>query len=510
MKRLLTNYRLLFLYIALILTIFAINPNTHRNGVLIVSAEAPSPSEIKGQTLIAINGITINNISDYNSIVSQINPEDIVILTTVEQSKPFIYKTNEQYPFKAGEKDNETYLGLRVGETKVSDLSFGLELSGGTKMILQPRETLETYALDNVVDILRQRLDLFGVKGASVSTITDLTGAKYIQVELAGVSSDEARELLEKEGKFEAKIRNETVFTGLDIRDVCISGSQCTMMIEPVQYSQDKVAWKFVFSIVITESAAQKFANVTSQIETIAEEYEDYLNATIDFYIDDEIIEGASLRIPADLKGQVLTEASITGQRETQEEAQSEMRFLQSILQSRKLPVKMDILNIKTVSPTMGQQFINNIFILFIISIMLVDIIIAIRYKDPKLVAITIFVSLSEILITLGIASFINWNLDIASIAGILASVGTGITDQIVILDEVNRKDDEKVKKRISKAFFIVIAAFTVSIASMIPLLFAGAGLLRGFAVTTIIGLCTGVLITRPAFAEFVKMVKKD
>ena len=42
------------------------------------------------------------------------------------------------------------------------------------------------------------------------------------------------------------------------------------------------------------------------------------------------------------------------------------------------------------------------------------------------------------------------------------------------------------------------------------PLLWAGAGLLKGFAVTTIIGISAGVFITRPAFAEIVKRVVKD
>jgi preprotein translocase subunit SecD len=42
-------------------------------------------------------------------------------------------------------------------------------------------------------------------------------------------------------------------------------------------------------------------------------------------------------------------------------------------------------------------------------------------------------------------------------------------------------------------------------------LYWAGAGLFKGFAVTTIIGITAGVFVSRPAFAEMVgKMVKKD
>jgi len=38
-------------------------------------------------------------------------------------------------------------------------------------------------------------------------------------------------------------------------------------------------------------------------------------------------------------------------------------------------------------------------------------------------------------------------------------------------------------------------------------LFWAGAGLLRGFAFTTIIGVTVGILITRPAFADMIRKI---
>ena len=49
---------------------------------------------------------------------------------------------------------------------------------------------------------------------------------------------------------------------------------------------------------------------------------------------------------------------------------------------------------------------------------------------------------------------------------------------------------------------------FTVVVA-MIPLIFAGAGLLKGFAITTIIGITIGVFVTRPAYSSFVEIMLK-
>jgi preprotein translocase subunit SecD len=44
----------------------------------------------------------------------------------------------------------------------------------------------------------------------------------------------------------------------------------------------------------------------------------------------------------------------------------------------------------------------------------------------------------------------------------------------------------------------------------MLPLFWAGAGILRGFALTTIIGVTVGILITRPAFADIVERIKGE
>ena len=42
--------------------------------------------------------------------------------------------------------------------------------------------------------------------------LNDLVGNQYIVVEIAGATEDEIKDLLAKQGKFEAKIGNATVF----------------------------------------------------------------------------------------------------------------------------------------------------------------------------------------------------------------------------------------------------------------------------------------------------------
>ena len=121
-----------------------------------------------------------------------------------------------------------------------------------------------------------------------------------------------------------------------------------------------------------------------------------------------------------------------------------------------------------------------------------------------------IFISLSEALITLGILTLMKYNLDLAAIAGIIAAVGTGVDDQVVITDEILSKESVNWKERYKKAFFVIMTAYLTAVASMIPLLMAGVGLLKGFAIATIIGVTIGVFVTRPAYANIIKVLMNE
>ena len=65
-------------------------------------------------------------------------------------------------------------------------------------------------------------------------------------------------------------------------------------------------------------------------------------------------------------------------------------------------------------------------------------------------------------------------------------------------------------KKRIKNAFFIIMGAFFTTIFAMVPLLLAGAGLLKGFAIITMIGAVIGVFIARPAYAAVIEVLLKE
>jgi preprotein translocase subunit SecD len=229
--------------------------------------------------------------------------------------------------------------------------------------------------------------------------------------------------------------------------------------------------------------------------------------------LDDKLVD--TLLISEGLKGSETTTISISGsgtgatKEEAYNSAQTNMKKLQTILITGSLPYKLEIVKLDSASPILGKQFTKNIIYLGLVVFSIVSILLFIKYRKIKITLAVILTMFSEALITLGIAALIKWNLDAPSIAGIIAGMGTGVNDQIVIIDESVSEGQENLKEKIKRAFFIIIGAFFTIIAAMLPLFWAGAGLLRGFALTTIIGVCVGILITRPAFGEIIKKIQE-
>ena len=216
-----------------------------------------------------------------------------------------------------------------------------------------------------------------------------------------------------------------------------------------------------------------------------------------------------------DVRGaKIFSELSITGSSDTAESAAQELKSLQVLLETGSLPIGIKSVSKETISPLLGKEFLSNAMLIGLLGLAVVALIIFIRYRSIKLTVPIMFTSISEIIITLGVISLINYRLDLASVTGILAAVGTGVDDQIVIIDELKKGEEnaaESLANRVKKAFFIIFAAAATVIATMLPLIVFsfGFGKLAGFGITTILGVLIGVFITRPAFSVFAEHVLK-
>jgi preprotein translocase subunit SecD len=192
-------------------------------------------------------------------------------------------------------------------------------------------------------------------------------------------------------------------------------------------------------------------------------------------------------------------------------------------------------------------------------SLIAVGVIVFIRYRDPRVVVPLVLTGASEVYILLGAYFTTAGTLSLSAVAGIIAAVGTGVDDQIIITDESGKESLGGWQKKMKRAFFVIFTSAASTIGAMAPILapgaissligIAGASLIgytlykRGthrhyigigvfavlvsaftsslgpsgaalstiheFAQTTILGILVGIAITRPAYAKTIEKIKK-
>lgn len=568
-KQLFTHTRIIILIIFLILSVFAIHPSFSSDGVAIRSVvknssageaglQGPDPTgtPMSREIIYSINNVPITDEASYYEAIAFLEVNDSVVIktkagmkeetyfllvrpeyevTTLNETETIVKEVfnetlNEtvnvsvQVPIVEREVIGVENIGLTVYNRPTNNIKKGLDLEGGTRVLLEPEEEVSSDEIDMIIESIKQRLNIYGLSDIIIRPTKDLSGKTFISVEIAGLNKDEIRDLLATQGKFEAKVGEEIVFLGgNDITNVCRTPDCSGIDTQRGcgQVADGSYVCSFRFSISLSAEAAKRQAAATDKLDiVVGPEGSSYLTENLTLFLDNALVD--ELRISSDLKGSATTEISISGSGSgaTEQEAVAatltNMKQLQTYLQSGSLPVELKIVKTDAISPVLGKTFLKNIMLVGLLAILAVVAVVFIRYRNWKVSIPMAITMASEVFILLGTAAFLNrfWQLDLAAIAGIIIAVGTGVDDQIVIADEILRGESAAIvlswSERLKRAFFIIMAAYFTTIVAMIPLLSAGAGLLKGFALTTMFGVTIGVFITRPAYSVILEtLIKK-
>ncbi len=571
-KEILYNWRTIVLIVFIVAMVFALHPNPWADGVAILSVSKGSTAELAGfespkptaapttrERILSINNQLVHDEQDYAAVVhtlvsnksitikttkgikslftreafrsielneteEKIINDTIFVNDTINGSVVLVNKTvpkkiivNRTITESLGLED----IGFKVGPAPTSNLRKGLDLQGGIRVLLKPAEEVSEETFTGVVDSMKERLNVYGLSDILVTEIrgSALLGSeqKYILVEVAGAIESDIKDLLGKQGKFEATIANKSVFRGGDdITYVCRT-AQCSGIDPSRGCQRSGSGWVcgFQFSITLNPEAAKRQAELTRGLTVQGVGQQAYLSEPLVLYLDDQEVD--RLSIAAELRGRALTDIAISGSGSgasrdlAQQETLANMKRLQTVLITGSLPVKIDIVKTDTISPALGSQFLKNAFITGLIAAIVVSLLLLAVYKKFLLAVPIILTLFAEVVSIFGIASLLGQSIDLAAIAGIIAAIGTGVNDQIVILDETLRGKNAQQfmnwRELFKRAFFIIFSGFATVVVAMLPLLFAGAGLLKGFAITTIVGSAVGMFITRPAYAVMVRVL---
>ncbi|MBU3966021.1 MAG: preprotein translocase subunit SecD [Euryarchaeota archaeon] len=380
------------------------------------------------------------------------------------------------------------------------ELEDSLKQVGG-KVIPPFRVGVSVETLELTKKILEDKLNTAGFKEIPIRTVGD----NYIMVDLAGMDMTTAREIAAKPGKFEIRIQvqgNDTVHVlyGTEIRKV-----------DPIQKESVRVAgssekaetWGVPFEL--SDAGAQALRDAAIQYGAVTNPEAHYLS----MYLDDKLVFDAALARDLAKNIQSVPVKTLIANTGQGAEGEKKARELQIHLSAGALPVNVEVIGSGQVSAELGEKFKEQVVLAGIIALIIVAFAIYLRYRQPNIIIPMLATSFSEVLIILGFTAIVGFQLDLPTITGIIAVIGTGIDHLIIITDEVlaggAMPPDKVYKSRLTKAFAIIMAAAATVIIAMSPLLIMGFGALKGFAIITIVGVLIGVVIARPAYAVIIQ-----
>ncbi|AKB49404.1 Protein-export membrane protein SecD [Methanosarcina barkeri str. Wiesmoor] len=352
-------------------------------------------------------------------------------------------------------------------------------------------EGVSTDTRDLTKEILSDKLNSLGIKDIPVRTVGD----KYILIDFAGIDLATAKEIAEKPGKFEIRIQT----TGNETEHVLYGDSIVSVGVPSFHDEQ----WHTPFTL--DDDGARTLQKVALETGAIDDPDSHYLK----MYLDGVEIYGAPLSYSAAEKLRDAPIYSWEASTGTDDAAKTEAKALQVHLRAGALPVNVELVGSGHVDAGLGAQFKSAALIIGLISLIGVAAVVYFKYRRSEILIPMVGTSASEVIMILGVAALIGWQLDLASIAGVIATIGTGIDHLVIITDEVlaeGKLPPTRVfKSRITKAFTIILGAATTNIIALSPLVVMGFGTLKGFAITTIIGVLIGVIIARPVYGIVIK-----
>ncbi|MDQ7017313.1 MAG: protein translocase subunit SecD [Gammaproteobacteria bacterium] len=175
----------------------------------------------------------------------------------------------------------------------------------------------------------------------------------------------------------------------------------------------------------------------------------------------------------------------------------TEARDLSLLLRAGALKAPMEIIEERTVGPSLGQDNIDQGFNSVLIGLCLVLIFMALYYRVFGLIADVALVV--NLVLIVALLSILQATLTLPGIAGIVLTVGMAVDANVLIFERIREelRSGNSIQASISagydKAFVTIADANITTLLAAVVLFSFGTGAIKGFAVTLSIGIITSM-----------------
>ncbi|UVE50805.1 preprotein translocase subunit SecD [Haloferax larsenii] len=385
------------------------------------------------------------------------------------------------------------------------------------------RDGVTETTRQETVRVLQSKINEAGLSGGSVQQVTTATGEHFILIEVPNRDPSSVRELVGERGTVQIDIYYPTTQNGsrvYETREAVLTQADFTS-IGTAQEPQTG-GGSFV-PVSVKDDPAPDFQQAVKETGLAQPggtrcTYNDDPNTTegcLLLVVNGEVVNafGMSPSLADSMRNEEWAEAP-SFQLQTRNTTEAQQVAIN--LRAGALPAKLDLSGddggtTSFISPTQGESFKSDSLLTGIVAVLAVAGVVFVRYGKPEVALPMIVTGLSEVYVLLGFAAAIGYPLDLSVIAGFIAVIGTGVDDLIIIADEVMAEGSVTSRKvfqsRFRRAFWVIGAAAATTIIAMSPLAVLSLGDLQGFAIFTILGVIVGVLVTRPAYGDILRLL---
>lgn len=362
---------------------------------------------------------------------------------------------------------------------------LGLDLVGGSRIVLEA-QTTDTIAkitpdmMSSLQFAIENRVNALGV----AETVVQQTGEKRLLVEIPNISDPaKAKEFLGETAELEFKkpLDNQygatgwapTGLTGKDVKKALISTNP---------------GGQWVVSLEFNDKGTKKFGQLTQEL----------VGKPMAIFFNGDMQSAPVIQEPI-LGGHAQISGGDSGF------AYEEAKKMVDLLNAGALPVPAKIIEESLVGPTLGADSIAKSKTAGIIGIGLVMIFMLLYYRLPGAIADVALIIYS--LLVFAVFKIVPVTLTLAGIAGFILSIGMAVDANILIFERT--KEELKVGRTLftainagfDRAFTSIFDSNMTTIITCVILYFLGTSIIKGFALTLIIGVLismfTAITVTK-------------
>ena len=398
-------------------------------------------------------------------------------------------------------------------------IKLGLDLQGGSSFLVEMQtgklatNTSQKIALDNAIEVLRKRVDKFGVAEPLIQAVGD----NRILIQMPGLGEAEmesVRNAIQRAAFLEFRMVNEEspkllqegiIPPGYEVMKESRSNPDGTKTVQPFLVSKARVEGlngKNIKSAGFTRGSMNDpqiaFRFDTEGTAAFAKLTTENVGKQMAIILDGELYSAPVIRTP-------ITEGSgsISGGSMTEKDAIDIAAILQNPLEA---PV--EIISETKVEPSLGKDTVTSGVNSAKYGVIAVAIFMAIYYLMAGMVAN--FALVLNIIILLGVLCAFGTTLTLPGIAGIVLTIGMAVDANVLIFERIREESAKGKSLRgalaagYDRAFGTIFDSNITTLIASVLLIKMGTGSIKGFGVTLTIGILasmfTALFVTRLVF----------